>query len=48
MTNKGFCEDITEGKFSFPIIHAVRSQPGNHQLLSTTRGTYRTRNRASY
>ena len=35
MAHKGFCEDITEGKFSFPIIHAVRSQPANHQLLST-------------
>ena len=26
MTNaKGYCEDLTEGKFSFPIIHAIRS-----------------------
>jgi len=22
---KGYCEDITEGKFSYPIIHAVNS-----------------------
>ena len=33
-TNKGLCEDLTEGKFSFPIIHAIRSNPGNLQLLN--------------
>jgi geranylgeranyl diphosphate synthase type 3 len=32
--NKGLCEDLTEGKFSFPIIHSIRSNPSNHQLLS--------------
>lgn len=32
--NKGFCEDLTEGKFSFPIIHAVRSDEGDRQLLN--------------
>nr|AAK11525.2 geranylgeranyl pyrophosphate synthase [Penicillium paxilli] len=32
--NKGLCEDLTEGKFSFPIIHSIRSNPGNHQLVS--------------
>ncbi|KAJ5161622.1 hypothetical protein N7492_007014 [Penicillium capsulatum] len=32
--NKGLCEDLTEGKFSFPIIHSIRANPGNHQLLS--------------
>lgn len=31
---KGMCEDITEGKFSFPIIHSIRSSPDNTQLLS--------------
>jgi len=24
--NKSFCEDLTEGKFSFPIIHAITTQ----------------------
>lgn len=32
--NKGLCEDLTEGKFSFPIIHSIRASPGNHQLIS--------------
>ncbi|KAI7907252.1 geranylgeranyl pyrophosphate synthase [Cokeromyces recurvatus] len=32
--NKGFCEDLTEGKFSFPIIHAIRKDITNRQLLS--------------
>ena len=25
MKSKSFCEDLTEGKFSFPIIHCIRS-----------------------
>ncbi|EDQ91858.1 uncharacterized protein MONBRDRAFT_35977 [Monosiga brevicollis MX1] len=32
--NKSFCEDITEGKFSFPIIHCIRQSPTEHQLLN--------------
>ncbi|KAJ3146029.1 geranylgeranyl pyrophosphate synthetase [Geranomyces variabilis] len=33
--NKGFAEDLTEGKFSFPILHSIRAaEPGNRQLLS--------------
>ncbi len=35
--NKGFAEDLTEGKFSFPIIHSIRADPGNLQLLSILR-----------
>jgi geranylgeranyl diphosphate synthase type 3 len=33
-SNKGLCEDLTEGKFSFPIIHAIRSDPNNLVLLN--------------
>ncbi|XP_014482889.1 PREDICTED: geranylgeranyl pyrophosphate synthase [Dinoponera quadriceps] len=31
---KGFCEDLTEGKFSFPIVHAVQSHPEDTQVLN--------------
>eukprot|EP01134_Creolimax_fragrantissima_P001249 CFRG1249T1 len=34
MSNKSFCEDLTEGKFSFPIIHSVLMNPDDHQLLN--------------
>ncbi|PQE19175.1 geranylgeranyl pyrophosphate synthase protein [Rutstroemia sp. NJR-2017a BBW] len=32
--NKGLCEDLTEGKFSFPIIHSIRAKPDNLVLLN--------------
>ncbi|KAK4227604.1 geranylgeranyl pyrophosphate synthase [Podospora fimiseda] len=32
--NKGMCEDLTEGKFSFPVIHSIRSNPANKALLN--------------
>ncbi|KHN94000.1 geranylgeranyl diphosphate synthase [Metarhizium album ARSEF 1941] len=32
--NKGFCEDISEGKFSYPIIHSIRSRTGDLRLLN--------------
>ncbi|KAI8072456.1 geranylgeranyl pyrophosphate synthase [Gongronella butleri] len=32
--NKGFCEDLTEGKMSFPIIHSIRADTSNRQLLN--------------
>jgi hypothetical protein len=30
---KGYCDDLTEGKFSFPIIHAIKSYPDDTQVL---------------
>jgi len=33
-TNKGYCEDLTEGKFSFPVIHAIRADDSNRQVLN--------------
>jgi geranylgeranyl diphosphate synthase type 3 len=35
--HKSYCEDLTEGKFSFPIIHAVRSQPNDNQVMHILR-----------
>lgn len=32
--NKGNCEDLTEGKFSFPVIHAIRADPANLVLVN--------------
>ncbi|KZV98872.1 terpenoid synthase [Exidia glandulosa HHB12029] len=32
--NKGFCEDLTEGKFSFPIVHSIRANTSNRQVLN--------------
>lgn len=34
MQTKSFCEDITEGKFSFPIIHSIRSNPDDKRLIN--------------
>ncbi|XP_023692035.1 geranylgeranyl pyrophosphate synthase [Paramormyrops kingsleyae] len=35
--NKSFCEDLTEGKFSFPTIHAIWSQPDSTQVQNILR-----------
>ncbi|XP_076289274.1 geranylgeranyl pyrophosphate synthase quemao isoform X2 [Lasioglossum baleicum] len=35
--NKSFCEDLSEGKFSFPIIHAIQSHPEDRQLMNILR-----------
>ncbi|KIJ63505.1 hypothetical protein HYDPIDRAFT_92021 [Hydnomerulius pinastri MD-312] len=32
--NKGFAEDLTEGKFSFPIVHGVRADEGNRVVMN--------------
>lgn len=32
--SKSFCEDLTEGKFSYPIIHCVRKDESDTRLLS--------------
>ncbi|KAF2774123.1 terpenoid synthase [Teratosphaeria nubilosa] len=32
--NKGLCEDLTEGKLSFPVIHSIRSDPTNLVLIN--------------
>ncbi len=39
--NKSYCEDLTEGKFSFPIIHGIKSDPTDSRIYST----YKTHNR---
>ena len=31
---KGFAEDLTEGKFSFPIIHGIRKDPKDSTIIS--------------
>ena len=36
-SNKSYCEDLTEGKFSFPVIHAIRSRPDDQQIVSILR-----------
>jgi len=37
MENKSFCEDLTEGKFSFPIIHSIMANRKDSRLLSILR-----------
>ncbi|KAF9234828.1 terpenoid synthase [Melanogaster broomeanus] len=32
--NKGFAEDLTEGKFSFPIVHGIRADETNRVILN--------------
>ncbi|OXA43487.1 geranylgeranyl pyrophosphate synthase [Folsomia candida] len=35
--NKSFCEDLTEGKFSFPVIHAMNKHPEDTQIACILR-----------
>ncbi|XP_037792044.1 geranylgeranyl pyrophosphate synthase-like [Penaeus monodon] len=35
--SKSYCEDFTEGKFSFPVIHAIKSQPDDQQVINILR-----------
>lgn len=37
MANKSFCEDLTEGKFSFPLIHAINSADGESLVMHILR-----------
>lgn len=37
MAGKSYCEDLTEGKFSFPIIHAVHTRPDDNRLVNILR-----------
>ncbi|KAJ3495954.1 hypothetical protein NLG97_g3018 [Lecanicillium saksenae] len=34
---KGYCEDLTEGKFSFPIIHSICHDPSDLTLFNILR-----------
>jgi len=33
METKDYCEDLTEGKFSYPIIHAVLANPNDNRIM---------------
>ncbi|GAB6019578.1 Geranylgeranyl pyrophosphate synthase, variant 4 [Chamberlinius hualienensis] len=35
--SKSFCEDLTEGKFSFPIIHAIHNYPDDTEIINILR-----------
>ncbi|XP_029665547.1 geranylgeranyl pyrophosphate synthase-like isoform X2 [Formica exsecta] len=31
--NKSYCDDLSEGKFSFPIVHALTTNPDDRQII---------------
>jgi len=35
--NKSFAEDLTEGKFSFPILHAIKTKTGDDRIVKILR-----------
>merc|ERR1712228_825098 len=35
--NKSFAEDLTEGKFSFPVLHTIRTCPGDDRVVKILR-----------
>jgi geranylgeranyl diphosphate synthase type 3 len=32
-SKKGFADDLTEGKFSFPVIHGIHADTSNNEIL---------------
>jgi len=34
---KTFCEDLTEGKYSYPVIHSIQSNPNDLKLQKILR-----------
>jgi len=38
---KGFCEDLDEGKYSLPVIHALQNLPGPRALILSNMLTQR-------
>ncbi len=35
--SKSYCEDLTEGKFSFPVIYAIKKEPSDTRLFNILR-----------
>ncbi|XP_025266262.1 geranylgeranyl pyrophosphate synthase-like [Camponotus floridanus] len=33
-TENSYCDDLTEGKFSFPVIHALKTNPDDKQIMN--------------
>jgi len=34
ISNKGFAEDLSEGKFSFPVVHGIQANKSNRQVMN--------------